>query len=150
MHLLITLPRLLDTSKVVTATDGPTHLFVMSDKALVRPLSNIWAYSREYSKNPSITTDSYWKEPTVRPSVMPLYDRFTPPSVIYDNPGYIRKCGHALPASVWEAWQLQHRLLHAQNSWPTWYTSGDGRSIDQVKLPLRNIDNRPHQDQRSS
>jgi hypothetical protein len=42
-------------TKVVKASDQPTR---PSDKAYVRPLRNIQAYSREYSKNMSITSDS--------------------------------------------------------------------------------------------
>jgi hypothetical protein len=75
--------------------DGRTDMSVTSDKALVRPLRNIRAYSSIFEhilKNIQRICQlrsmaNRQDRPSIRPYITSLYDRFTPSSVIYDNPG---------------------------------------------------------------
>jgi hypothetical protein len=77
-------------NRVVTAIDGSTRPSVTSNKALVRPLRNIQAYSSIFvhilENIQRICQLCPIPNGQNRPSVTSLYDRFTPPSVIYDNP----------------------------------------------------------------
>jgi hypothetical protein len=72
-------------------TDTSARPSVTSNKALVRPLSKYLSIFEHILENIHRICQlrpipNGQNRPSVRPSVTSLYDRFTPPSVIYDNP----------------------------------------------------------------
>ena len=80
--------------KVVTATDGWTRPSVSSDKALIRPLRKYLNIFKHILENIQKICQlrpiaNGHNQPSVRPSVTSLYNKFTPPSVIYDNPTWM-------------------------------------------------------------